>query len=123
MPSENPQKYHIPSKITNEVPIILSHGYKLMDGDRELNLDDFKYNLELVNEFHFRFHLEKEGGWKNPLKFTLPINNDFLHIDIKPKRKKCKLFVKSPESLYEAGFGNQKIPRIIHQTFIQHQVT
>ena len=114
---------YIPKSVKSTLPVIFSRGYKLLDGDISLNIDDFDYNIDPVDEFHFRFTLEHEKGWDNKLTFILPLKDDLLLIDIKPRRKKCKLFIKSPDSLYKSGLGLQKIPRIIHQTFTQHQVT
>lgn len=102
---------------------ILVRGIKILQNKRELEVDSFSYNPELVNEFDIRVKLEKEGGWNSNIILLIYLKKKSLQVEIGPKRESCNFIVRSPLSLYEAGLGSQKIPRIIHQTFIQNNVS
>ena len=109
--------------LTASIEPIMSRGIRLLQKNKELDLKDFTYNLELVDEFQIRIKLTNPNGWNNTILVALPLKTNSLQVEIGPKTETATFLVKSPVSFFSAGLGPQNIPRIIHQTFIQQEVS
>ena len=113
----------IDKKVKASSTPISVRGIKLLQNKRELDVEEFSYDPELLNEYDIRVKLEKNGGWNTNIVLLIYLKTKSLQVEIGPKKEGCNFLVRSPISLYDSGLGPQKIPRIIHQTFIQDNVS